>query len=338
MPTLRNVCDYTKEAKRLRKSGSFEEAMSLLDEAEIKFNCNERIWCCRGGIFKACGRYEEAHRCFNVALQINPKSEVAMTAKGHAYLAEGNLMAARQWFEAVLQMNPNNEVAMTAKGQVFLAGGEVLAARGCFDAALQIDGGNEVAMNMRGQTFLAEGDAVKARECFDYTLQHLYQRNEIAMNARGQTFVLEGKMIEAHSCFDYTLEHLNPRNDMAMTAKGQAFLAEGDVELARQWLDRALQINPDNAVAVYFSARILLQQGKKTEAKNLLIVRLQQPRVSFAILMLFALCTSPDDALWTAMSTVLGEEVIAEVKRVYDDNSLLVEAELSLLITEPLMN
>lgn len=61
------------------------------------------------------GRYEDAIKYYNKALQINPRYENAWYNKGAALYGIGKYNEAMECFDKTLEINPRNEFAIESK-------------------------------------------------------------------------------------------------------------------------------------------------------------------------------------------------------------------------------
>src|SRR6266550_4318053 len=73
-------------------------------------------WYGKGATLVLLGRYEEALRAIDTALDINPQNEVAWVNKGNALTRLGRLIDALRCFNAAIKVNPHFEVAWNNKG------------------------------------------------------------------------------------------------------------------------------------------------------------------------------------------------------------------------------
>lgn len=293
---------YLSEAKALRLAGATEEALKLLEEAEGKFGCTPKILCTRGSVFRVCGRYEEAHQCFDAALAIEPDNEVVINAKSQAYLCEGR----------------DNEAQI-----------DFPAATRCFDKALGLTPRSEFALNTKGQACLRQWRLDDARECFE-TAIGINPRSEFAINSLGQVCFVEGELEEAHRLFDSVLR-MNPKNEFTLNAKAQIYMKKNDFVNARKYFEMVLELDPKNPVATYFVAKLLFMQGKTPEAQKMIRVRLQQAPFNKAALMLFALCTNQNDPAWSAFVEIFGRDIVDEAMTVYKYGGVSVYEEAAAL-------
>jgi len=82
----------------------------------------EMPWYGKGASLVLLGRYEEALRAIDRALDLNPRNEVAWLNKGNALTKMGRLLDALRCFNAAIKVNPKYEVAWNNKLRDFTPG------------------------------------------------------------------------------------------------------------------------------------------------------------------------------------------------------------------------
>src|SRR5437016_5944221 len=116
------------------------------------------------------GRYEEALRAIDTALDINPQNEVAWVNKGNALTRLGRLIDALRCFNAAIKVNPQFEVAWNNKGNALARLGKFEDALRCYDRALEIDPGYRGAWVNKGFVLTKLGRFDEAASCADRVL------------------------------------------------------------------------------------------------------------------------------------------------------------------------
>jgi len=75
-----------------------------------------KSWFKKGLDLSEAGKYQEALECFEKAIEINPKEEIAWYNKGVALTNLGKHQEALECFEKAIEINPNYEKAWYNKG------------------------------------------------------------------------------------------------------------------------------------------------------------------------------------------------------------------------------
>ena len=128
-------------------------------------------WYGKGATLILLGRYEEALRAIDTALDINPRNEVAWVNKGNALTRMGRLMDALRCFNAALKVNPGYEVAWNNRGNTLARLGKNEEALRCYDKALGIDASYRGAWVNKGYVLTKLGRYEEASACADRALR-----------------------------------------------------------------------------------------------------------------------------------------------------------------------
>jgi tetratricopeptide (TPR) repeat protein len=128
-------------------------------------------WYGKGATLILLGRYEEALRAIDKALDINPRSEVAWVNKGNALTRLGRLIDALQCFNAAIKVDPRFEVAWNNKGNALARLGKFEEALPCYERALEIDPGYRGAWVNKGFVLTKMGRFDEAASCADQALR-----------------------------------------------------------------------------------------------------------------------------------------------------------------------
>lgn len=339
--TCPSASDYVEVKGVASKMPTFSELKALgehLRQARAELYIAMRALYTQGKLFSASGRDADAHLCFDEIVERVPVREFderavcdeavevvhdVLCAKIETYEKEGRTEEARGYFESIIRSKPAYVVIFILKGKEAFGNGDFISAHSCLAPVLAVNPKNQDALIAQAQTYVAQRDFTNAHKCFDQ-LGRKRMMDPFLMNSRGYAYFAKGDFKKARKCFGDMLR-FHPRNQFARNMEGQIYFAEGNLEKARECFEGVLKIFPDNRIATYFSAKILLRQGKKNEAKTFLISRLQRPPVNVPTLMLFALCTGPDDPVWDVFSSdpELGPEKVKKAKAVYRDQSVL---------------
>ena len=128
-------------------------------------------WYGKGATLILLGRYEEALRAIDTALDINPRSEVAWVNKGNALTRLGRLIDALRCFNAAIKVNPRFEVAWNNKGNALARMGKFEEALPCYEHALELDPGYRGAWVNKGYVLTKLGRFDEAASCADQALR-----------------------------------------------------------------------------------------------------------------------------------------------------------------------
>lgn len=131
----------------------------------------ELPWYGKGASLILLGRYEEALRAIDKALDLNPYNEVAWLNKGNALTKMGRLVDALRCFNAAIKVNPAYEVAWNNKGNTLARLGHFEEALTCYERALEIDPDYRGAWVNKGYVLTKLGRYNEATSCADRVLR-----------------------------------------------------------------------------------------------------------------------------------------------------------------------
>jgi tetratricopeptide (TPR) repeat protein len=211
---------WTNTGAALDNLGRHQAALACYDRALAIDARYELAWVHRGTALEALGQMEDALACCDHALQLNPRSEQALLAKGMMHGALGQLEEARQYCDRALKINPRNEQAWVNIGTALDALGRRAEALGCYNNALTLNPRNAQAWFNAGVVLGDMGRHEEALGCCERSLA-LNPHNEQAWVNRGLALADLQRPEEALACFDRALA-LNPRLEQAWFNKGVA--------------------------------------------------------------------------------------------------------------------
>src|SRR5438309_2539602 len=161
-------------AERDVQRKDYEQSLATYDRAIAAAGADvpgaEIPWYGKGATLVLLGRYEEALRAIDTALDINPRNEVAWVNKGNALTRMGQLLDALRCFNAAIKVNPLFEVAWNNKGNALARLGKFEDALRCYDRALEIDPGYRGAWVNKGFVLTKLGRFDEAASCADHAL------------------------------------------------------------------------------------------------------------------------------------------------------------------------
>jgi tetratricopeptide (TPR) repeat protein len=161
-------------AERNVERKDYERSLAEYDRAIAAAHADvpgaEIPWYGKGATLVLLGRYEEAIRAIDTALDINPRNEIAWVNKGNALTRLGRLIDALRCFNAAIKVNPLFEVAWNNKGNALARLGKFEDALRCYDRALEIDPGYRGAWVNMGFVLTKMGRFDEAASCADHAL------------------------------------------------------------------------------------------------------------------------------------------------------------------------
>ena len=239
--------EWSNKGLSLNNLGRFNEAIKCFDTA-LEINPRDTVaWNDKGTSFYSLGRFNEAIKCYDRALEINPKLVEPWTNKGISLHSLGRFNEAINCYDKALEIDPQSPIAWNNKGIGFNSLGRFDEAIKCFDKALEIDPQLPGAWSNKGTSFHSLGHFNEAINCYDKALEIDPQLAD-AWSSKGFGFNSLGRFDEAMKCCDKALE-INPQRADAWCNKGTSFHGLGRFDEAMKCCDKALEINPQLAEA-----------------------------------------------------------------------------------------
>jgi tetratricopeptide (TPR) repeat protein len=248
----------------LSSLGLCEEAIRCYDRAiDIDPQC-DAAWSNRGNSLSALGRGTEAIRCHDNAIEINPKNPRIWCHKGSSLAELARHEEAIQCYDKATEIDTRYAYAWTNKSDSLAALGRLKEAIGCCDKALEIDSRDTFAWNNKGTSLNALGQRKEAIACYDIALE-IDPLLPSALTNKGNAFAKLGNRQEASILHDKALE-IDPRFAIAWNNKGNNLAALTQREEAICCFDKAIEINSRDATAWYNKANSLAALERREEA------------------------------------------------------------------------
>lgn len=179
----------------------------------------------------------EALSASHQAVELDAQSPITHASLGLAQFLSGNYEEARNEFETALGLCTELFEAYYFYGRSCFAQGQFEKAAHLFCRAGEVNPADFQAISLRGLCFRALGRMPEAQEAFEDCLKRV----------------------------DHHLQ-LNPDDVRAVYLGSSALAGLGDLEGAREWADRALAMDPDEASVLYNVACTYVSVGEKDKA------------------------------------------------------------------------
>ena len=242
--------EWNNKGASLHYLGRNEEAIRCLDKALELDPHFIFAWINKGVSLGSLGRNEEAIRCFDKALELDPRNVGAWSNKGTSLDSLGS-------YEETIRKDSWDNLRSLGRYEEAIR---------CFDKALELDPHFTLAWYNKGTSLRNLGRYEEAIRCYDQALE-LDPRYVAAWTNKGVSLRNLGRYEEAFRCFDKALE-LDPRDVHAWSEKGVSLDRLGRYQEAIRCLDRALEIAP-HLVAVWFNKALAEDEfGQRREAAH----------------------------------------------------------------------
>lgn len=171
------------DAKKLVKSGNFEDALKNLDEIKNVYdNQSKDFWFKKGQYFSKTRDFEEAIRCFDKDLTLNKKSYRSFFAKGVAQYLNESYHEAIESFNRAWEMKHAGILKDVDQAKNLKNVNKFEKAVEYFDSAHQSDTVDSEFWNYKALSLFQIGNYEESITCFDEVLKNDPNNSEILYN------------------------------------------------------------------------------------------------------------------------------------------------------------
>lgn len=189
--------------------------------------------------------YDGAIDDFTHAIELNPKSDLALAERGIAYSWKRNSDLANKDFDTALALNPRNAVVFRGRGILAENTGNAREAIAAYSASLEIEARNTFALEHRAQAYAQIGDTDKALGDAAELIRE--QPTFIEMYLLRVSLYIKNKKPDEASAELNTMLAANPKNVRAYSSAGAFFYSMKKYDDATRVLTRAIEIEPSDA-------------------------------------------------------------------------------------------
>jgi tetratricopeptide (TPR) repeat protein len=244
----------------IRRLGILKEKLEFLGyQVLLK---DEISWNNEGTKYLTQGNIEEAIRCFENAIQINPLFELPWFYKAIVFLNLRKYDEALECINRALELHSNWPEALRLKGAILINKGLDQEALECVEKALRINPEDWEAWKFKGMALYYLEKYNEAIECFDKILK-CYPINYKVLSYKVISLCELGKYEEALNCLNKISES-NPK--IALLGRAYVLYKKDDYENALSYIDKALEIERNNIIALNLKALILFKLSRHKES------------------------------------------------------------------------
>lgn len=199
-------------------------------------------WCVMGNLFSLARETDEAIKCFNRAISINPKFTYAHTLKGHEYFGNDNYEQALECFRHSLLYDPRHYNALYGIGMVYINLGEYQKADYHFRKAVAINPINIILICCVGMILEKLGKKTAALRQYELA-NKLQPLNALPIFKKAQLLFAMHQYPQALKEFE-TVKELAPNEASVHFLLGQLYQIQNDKFLAIREFTIALNLDP----------------------------------------------------------------------------------------------
>ena len=196
----------------------------------------------RSGAYQAKGDFDRAIADLDKALQLDPRSPLALSDRASIYRARGDLDRTIADYGAVIAALPKSAAAFLGRGEAYQTKNDLDRAIADYGKALELDHKLVAAYDNRAKAYRAAGDLDKALADFDEAMK-IEPRSAPAHVDRGAVYHAKGDLDRAIADYDEAIE-LDPKYANAFLNRAIAYREKRDFERAKENLEAALKLNP----------------------------------------------------------------------------------------------
>jgi tetratricopeptide (TPR) repeat protein len=237
---LENKNDAIEKLKSLNESLKPMYNSKPNEKIKITKQKNAQEWLSKGISLYRSEKIEDAIKCYDEALKIDPQDVYARKNKDIALDILRKFKESIKSYDKALKINPKNAEAWKKKGSTYKNIGRLEEAIKCFDEALKIDPTDARVWNSKGfnlSTLERFEDAIK---CYDEALK-MDPEYICALNNKANDLDSLGQFEKAIECYDALLRK-DPKDTIILTNKGSALDNLGRHEDAIKCYNEALKI------------------------------------------------------------------------------------------------
>jgi tetratricopeptide (TPR) repeat protein len=243
-----------------------QEALKCFDKAiELEPN-NPIYWDNKGVALYYLKRYEEAIECYDKAIELNPNEPIYWNNKCNDLYYLKRYEEAIECYDRAIKLNPNEPIYWNKKAEVLEELGRYEEAIECYDKAIKLNPNEPRYWSIKGFDLYLLERYEEAIECYDRAIE-LNPNDPLYWYNKGYALRKLKRYEEAIQCYDRAIE-LEPNEPIYWSNKAEVLEELGRYEEAIECYDRAIELNPNSPIYWNNKAVVLEELGRYEEAKK----------------------------------------------------------------------
>lgn len=232
---LRKISEaLLKENERLTKelgtaTGNAQKEAAQAYKRNID-NLSAAEWFERGHELDISGKFTEAIKAYNKAIELNPQYTDTYINRGALYDDLGKYQQAIKDYNKAIELNPQYAKAYNNRGNAYVTLGKYKQAFKDFNKAIELNPREAALYSNRGIAYAKLGNAQQAFKDFNKAIE-LNPQYAKAYNNMGALYFDLGKYQQAIKAYNKAIE-LNPPFAAAYNNRGEAYYKLGDTQQA----------------------------------------------------------------------------------------------------------
>ena len=218
-----------------------------------------------GDVYARQNRLEEAEATLRKAVSLHPGSESALNALGAFLFRTGRYTEAGEQFEYVVALNPENMNGYQNLGTAQMMNGDFMSALATYHKALEVSP-TSLAYSNLGLLYYYLHDFDAAVENHSKAVE-LAPNDYLTLSNFGDALWFAGREREARRWFEQAADlaesdlRINPNDPLTTMDLAWISAMLDDLGQARQLIDKALAVAPDDPYTHYISALVAIRAG-----------------------------------------------------------------------------
>jgi tetratricopeptide (TPR) repeat protein len=260
-----NVITLSKLANLLAQNGDIERAIELL-EMSLQIEPDNAITLNTfANLLTQHGDIERAIKLFEMSLRIEPDNVITLTSFGNLLSQYGEIKRPAQLFKRALKLEPNDIITLNIYANLLAQKGEIEHAIKLFDHALNLDNRDVRTLNSFANLLAQEGEINRAIQLFE-RLFKIEPTNIITLSHYANLLAQKGESECAIKLFKKGL-HLEPDNPFILGSYANLLIRKGDKKMAIKLLLDKLKLDDDeDVITLHHLASLFIQEGETSHA------------------------------------------------------------------------
>jgi tetratricopeptide (TPR) repeat protein len=214
---------------------------------------------------------EGALKILRDAAKANPKMPAPESVLGQFYQQAGDLENMKKWMDAAIKASPKNLATRIAAGYAALTLGQLDKVREHAVAAAQIDPKSYDSLLLRGMVAVFQKDFMAAELFFETALRQS-PNNMAITNNLALVLIEQDSKPKQQRALEFAEANVkkNPQSSSFASTYGWVLYKLGRLEDAEKALQAAAASGPVSVDTAYYTARLMVDQGRKEDARKVL--------------------------------------------------------------------
>jgi len=252
-------------ARGLRRAGFYDQAADHLDRCQRLDGTTPEVLLEWALLHAQQGELPDTESYLTAKIQDGaPESGLILEALAAGCIEVYRLGPALHYLEELLAREPDNALGLIWRGWLYETQGRDLDALESYRAAVRARPRQPEARLHLARLDLKRDELAEAEEHLEYLHRRGYKTMEV-LAALGRCRRQQGDLPGARALLDEVLAASADDAD-ALKERGRVALDEGDAERAERLLRRAVELVPQDRVALYHLSKALTQLGNVREA------------------------------------------------------------------------